>query len=209
VYMQSPKIGSAAIQVSAQTYSADELEAGRRYAVRWQDISLAARALSALEKLAHELIEAWLGYLPDVSVTLPDEPAIRLLLHHYQRGVIAEGLFLQKLLAPLKRIRNRDMRHNAEPVYDPAIYANYAATQYPYGWAVRQRLVHFLGYEPALACSLLAELWLRKVAKDEPGFLLSGITPIDWRAATLVRYREVLLTRGKGAADRSDVVGPR
>ncbi len=105
----------------------------------------------------------------------------------------------------MKRIRNRDLRHNTEPVYQPDIYQTYAATYYPYGYAVRQRLVHFLGYEPALACSLIAELWLRKAVATNHGLLLMGETALDRRATTLVKYREVLLAHGKKEADVSPV----
>lgn len=189
-----------------RVYSPDEIEAGRLYTVRWHDLSLAARALPELEQQAHDVIETWLGYLPHPCVTLPDEPSIRLALHKHRRGEWNEATYHQRLEPAMKRVRNRDLRHNAEPTYHPEIYQTYAATYHPYGFAVRQRLVSFLGYEPALACSLIAELWLRNAVVENQGLLLVGRTALDWRAMTLVKYREVLLAHSKAAADESALV---
>jgi hypothetical protein len=189
--------------LAGRVYSTEEIEAGRLYTVLWQDLDKAARMLPELAQPALDLIETGLGYLPHPCVTLPEEPSIRLALHKHRRGDWDETICHQRLLSSLKRIRNRDMRHNAEPVYHPEIYQTYAATYYPYGYAVRQRLVHLLGYEPALACSLMAELWVRKAVAGEPGLLLMEETALDRRAITLIRYREVVLARGKKEADGS------
>lgn len=189
--------------LNGRVYSPEEIEAGRLYAVRWQDMALAACALPELAQPALDLIEMGLGYLPQSCVTLPDEPSIRLALQKHRRGDWDNTTYHQRLVSSLKRIRNRDLRHNAEPIYHPEIYQNYAATYFPYGYAVRQRLVSFLGYEPSLASSLIAELWLRKAAAGKHGLLLMGETALDRRAMTLVKYREVLLANGKKAADDS------
>jgi hypothetical protein len=49
-------------------------------------------------------------------------------------------------------------------------------------------------------------MWMRNVLARDTIQLYDTITPIDWKALTLVRYREVLLEQGQGAADASTLL---
>lgn len=59
---------------------------------------------------------------------------------------------------------------------------------------------------PELKHSLVAEMWLRTVYANDTVALLEDATPIDYKVITLIRYREILLSQGKEAADNWPVL---
>ncbi|MBD2704672.1 hypothetical protein IC229_28810 [Spirosoma sp. BT702] len=193
-------------QGNADRFEADFADAvleGRKGAVRWDDLVTDAVILPDLKQKAQDLIDQYLGYLPGDSVIMPFEPYLRALLNMYWQHQLHEDDFIEQLEAHLKLIRNADMRHNTCLTYDEAIYQNYDKTFAPYGYAVKSRLTRFLGYEPKLEHSLIAEMWMRNVMAHDEIQLPETMTPVDWKAITLIKYREVLLERGQTAADAS------
>ncbi|MBO0950572.1 hypothetical protein [Fibrella forsythiae] len=186
--------------------SADADEAiaeGRIGSVKWNDLLVHATAFPELKETAHGLIKIYLGYLPMDSVLMPFEAYLRALVHQHWQGEIEQEDFLDQIEDHIKLIRNYDMKYNTCLTYDEAIYRNYENNYLPYGYMVRDRLSQFLGYVPQLAHSLIAELWLRDIVADDTFQLPSTIDPVDIRAMTLIKYREVLLVHGKVAADNS------
>ncbi|MFD1258586.1 hypothetical protein ACFQ3S_17400 [Mucilaginibacter terrae] len=64
----------------------------------------------------------------------------------------------------------------------------------------KARLISFLGYVPALETSVFAEVFLRE-AMLEPKYNFSDrLNTTDLEALTLIKFREVLLTKGLKAA---------
>lgn len=175
--------------------------------IRWKTLENAATILPHLDIQAQEVIEKRLGYLPSQHVVLPYEPFVRAIINSYQQGQITTKDYSNQLEAHIKLIRNADMIHNLMPDYDPQIYQNYTATFSLYGQMTRDRITTFLGYEPQLIHSLSAEMWLRKMFAQDIFQLPDYITTIDYKALTLIRYREILLEFGKEAADASPLLG--
>ena len=185
---------------------AEAIEEGRLYTVEWGDLALASTVLPNLETAGRELIERKLGYLPHDNCVLEQEPFIRALIQVNRSGYLSDTDFEQQVDDHIKLIRNADMRHNTCWVYDAAIYDNYWKTYVPYGYVVQSRLEKFLGYKPELRHSLIAEMWLRNVMAQDQVLLPEYPMEVDYRAITLIKYREVLLKHGKLAADASPLI---
>ncbi|GAB3995697.1 hypothetical protein GCM10028807_36530 [Spirosoma daeguense] len=182
---------------------ADAVVEGRKDVVSWDNLVADAATFPDLKEKGREFIEHYLGYLPGDSVIVPFEPYLRALLNFYYKHQLDEDTFIEQLEEHLKLIRNADMRHNTSLTYDEAIYQNYHKTFAAYGYAVKSRLTRFLGYEPKLEHSLIAEMWMRNVMAHDEIQLPDELTPVDWKAITLIKYREVLLEQGQAAADAS------
>lgn len=179
---------------------------GHLHAIHWNDFITDATILTHLRETGRGLIEINLGYLPPADVMLPFEPYLRALIQLYWQNAIAEDQFFQQVEDHIKLIRNADMKHNAIPVYNDAIYKTYNETFSTYGYAVKHRLTRFLGYVPELEHSLIAEMWMRDIMADEMYKLPLEMTPDDIRALTLIKYREVLLKDGQVEADASPLL---
>ena len=182
---------------------AEAVVEGRRYMVQWNDLVTAATILSELEEEGRDLIERHLGYLPSDNVILPYESYIRGLLHSYKQGQMTTDNFHQQVDDHVRLIRNADMTHNLCLAYDADIYQNYHEMYSHYGYAAKSRLSGFLGYEPKLEHSLIAEMWMRDVMAKDTFKLPAYICAVDYKAITLIKYREILLEYGKVAADAS------
>ena len=176
---------------------------GNLHAVHWDDLIVDATTLPELKETGRELIEINLGYLPADHVIVPYEPYLRALIQSYWQNAIAQDNFLDQLEDHIKLIRNADMKYNNCLTYDDAICRNYDRTFIPYGYAVKDRLTRFLGYEPKLEHSLIAEMWMRDIMAKDTLQLSEQMTAIDVKAMTLIKYREVLLEQGQTVADRS------
>jgi hypothetical protein len=191
---------------SRSEFDNDVTEGGIK-AVSWGDFITDATALTHLKGTGRGAIKIDLGYLPPDYVMTPFEPYLRALIQMYWQEAISEDDFCLQLVDHIKLIRNADMKHNRCQTYDEVIYENYRLSFVPYGYAVRERLSRFLGYEPALEHSLIAEMWMRDLMADDSYLFSDEITPEDIRAVTLIKYREVLLTEGQQAADASPLWG--
>lgn len=203
------KIIRDAYDGNSQRFDADYAEAveiGRMHRVAWDDLLTTATTLPNLETAGRDLIERRLGYLPSDSTIIPFEPFLRALIQNYQQGQLSEEDFYQQTDEHIKLIRNQDMRYNTCLKYDAEIYQNYHDTFVPYGYAIRARLTWLLGYEPHLDYSLIAEMWMREVIARDTIQLPEIITPVDWKAMTLIKYREVLLAKGQASADASPLL---
>lgn len=179
---------------------------GRRHMVQWSDLVNAATTLPDLETDGRDVIEQRLGYLPSDRVILPYEPYLRGLIHGYRQGQMSEAEFHQQVDEHVKLIRNADMTHNLCLTYDADIYQDYHDMYAHYGYAVKERLTGFLGYEPKLEHSLIAEMWMRDVMAKDTFKLPAHISAVDYKAIVLIKYREILLKQGKEAADASPLL---
>ncbi|RDB07844.1 hypothetical protein [Runella aurantiaca] len=185
-----------------EAYEAAAQEAIQQ-AVSWKDIDLSAKVLPDLETQTKDLIEGYLGYLPHPSAGLRYEPYLRALLLRHQQGGLSEEEFRLQAEEHIKLIRNADVAPYRDPIYSPSQYDHYRETFVPYGQRVKDRLARFLGYEPQLEHSLVIELWLRNMLSMDTIQWPNCLTVVDYKALTIIRYREILLTQGQAAADAS------
>lgn len=177
-------------------------------AVSWKDIALTATVLPSLEDATQELIEQSLGYLPHLAVRLPYEPYLRALLHLKNQGQLSAEAFVRETEAHCQLIRNADMAHYADPEPAPRFQSMYSDFFHLYGIKAKARLSRLLGYEPALEHSLAAELWLWEIMARDTIRLPESLTAVDYKALTIIRYREILLSQGRAAADASPLFKP-
>lgn len=189
------------------TSYAEALAECHREAIQWKTLENAATILPHLENKAQNLIEQRMGYLPTQRIILPHEPFIRALIHSYQQGQLTCEDYSFQMEEHIKLIRNADMEYNLCKTYAPMVYENYLKTFTPYGQQAKDRIIHFLGYEPKLEHSLVVEMWLRKMFSMDNFSLPNEITAIDFKVLTLIRYREILLEHGQERADASPLLG--
>ncbi|WP_138477129.1 hypothetical protein [Dyadobacter bucti] len=196
-----------------QVYGGDEkryekafavgVQEARMNAMNWEDLLLGVTAFPEVEVRCEDLIEARLGYVPSAAALAKYAPYLRAIIVSHDQGNISDYDFYQQADDQIKLIRNEDLEHNTCLEYNEDIYQNYQETFAAYGQEAKERLTRFLGYEPKLEHSLVAQMWLRKVMADDTFQLPSYITACDYKAITLVKYREVLLAEGKDTADMS------
>ncbi|WP_149242244.1 hypothetical protein [Dyadobacter sp. 32] len=173
----------------------------RSKAVSWEDLSLSATVLPDLVQKGKTAIEYYLGYLPDESVTIRFEPFLRSLIQQKDAGIIPYREYTKLAEEHIRLIRNEDVKHNLMDDYDQELYESYHSGYVPFGAAAKQRIIDMLGYAPELKHSLVAEMWVRTILASDTIKLPDEMSPIDYKALTLIRYREILLSKGKLAAD--------
>ena len=177
-------------------------------AVSWKDLALNATVLPNLEDQTNDLIERRLGYLPHPSVSLPYAPHLRALLQSYHQGTLSSDAFTQQAEEHLQLIRNADMQHYSTPEPAPHFVQSYQKMVEIFGFRAKERLAGFLGYIPEVTHSLMAELWLYELMLKDTLRLPESPTAVDFKALTIIRYREILFTQGKAAADGLPLLGP-
>ncbi len=189
-----------------KAYDEAALEAIRE-AISWDDLNLNATVLVNWETQTKELIEKRLGYLPHPAISLRYEPYLRALLQNRHQGLITSEVFRQEADEHLKLIRNVDMEQYSGRDYAPHFKQMYQKMFEFYGVKAKERLKFFLGYEPAAEHSLLAELWLWDVMSKNIILPPGRPTAVDYKALTIIRYREILYLHDKINADKSDLSG--
>lgn len=171
----------------------------------WSDISETSTILPQFETESLALIDCTLGYRPHRSVTLPFEISIRALMNSHRYGLISDYEFSQQIEGYVKLIRNEDLIPDSEIDYDQHIYNYYWNSFQPYGDLTRERIKVILGVEPDLRHSVTAEIWLREFIALDIRRNSDELTSAEVRALTIIRYRQVLLKKGKQAADVSAI----
>ncbi len=176
---------------------------GRLETIGWDNITLSTTVFPELEQQAKDTIERCLGYLPSLHHTISFEPYIRSLIHQFRHGQITKTAFYQEIQELVKLVRNTEMESQSL-VYSDDLFERYNSTFEHFGLAARNRVIRFLGYEPELQYSLVAELCLRKVLATD--ILPDCITSMDYMIMTMIKYREILFSEGKIAADSSPLI---
>ncbi|TFF36171.1 hypothetical protein [Mucilaginibacter psychrotolerans] len=184
----------------------EALEEAHREAISWSDIALSAKTFPELKFSAQELIKDILGFLPADSIILPHEPFLRALLQSFRSDQISAIELLQQADIALKPIRNEVIKHHTGITNDRELYKTYFEYLPQQSEAAKARLTKFLGYEPKLEHSVYAEILLREVMAGDHIYIPEHPTGIDLQAIALIKYREVLLEKGKIAADMSPIV---
>lgn len=176
-------------------------------AISWKDLALNATVLPNLEEQTKDLIERRLGYLPHPAVTLPYAPYLRALLQQHQQGQLSSESFIHDAETHIKLIRNADMEHYSSQEPAAHFVQSYQKMVEIFGFRAKERLAGFLGYIPEVTHSLMAELWLYELMLKDTLCLPESPTAVDFKALTIIRYREILFTQGKAAADSSPLLG--
>ena len=178
----------------------------RSKAISWDDLNRSATVLPDLVQKGKTAIEYYLGYLPDESVTIRFEPFLRSLIQQKEAGHLPYKEYSKLAEEHVRLIRNEDVKHNLMDDYDQELYKSYESGYLPFGAAAKQRIIDMLGYAPKLKHSLVAEMWLRTILARDTIKLPDDMSPIDYKVLTLIRYREILLSQGKDAADNWPVL---
>ena len=199
-------------RVIDQTFDGDtalylaDLHESRRKVIHWDSLVASASVLPELEVDAQELIKQLLGYLPQALLTLQVEPFIRALLHNYRSGGLTTDELFDQAEEYIKPIRNADPADNTCLTYERRLYRKYFLISAELSNKVRDRLTKFLGYEPALEHSLVAELNLYNCLIDDTMHFSETLSRADIQAIAIIKYRETLLAKGIDAADASPLV---
>lgn len=189
----------------AEKYKA-ALSDGDNEVIRWKDLQNSATVHPEQELSAHKLIERLLGYLPPSCYTLPFEPFLRELLNAHQSNNLTEDELYDQAEGVVKLIRNRQIESNSCLEYEEEIYQKYIDYLPQFTDQIRYRLAKLLGYEPELRHSVAVEIFLRECLIDDRFYMLAPLTKTDIQAITIIKYREVLLAKGKQAADASPLI---
>lgn len=126
-------------------------------------------------------------------------------MNSHRYGLISDYEFSQQIEGYVKLIRNEDLIPDSEIDYDQHIYNYYWNSFQPYGDLTRERIKVILGVEPDLRHSVTAEIWLREFIALDIRRNSDELTSAEVRALTIIRYRQVLLKKGKQAADVSAI----
>lgn len=188
----------------------DLTEANKRV-LSWSEISFLSQCYPEHAYHAKALIKEFLGYTPIDEVLIPREAPIRIIVHKRLAKNLDSNAFITELIAAIQLLRNDDMCKSgwAQPLTEHD-YKRYDHHNIPNKQKARDRLTGFLGYEPKLEHSLDAELRLRDLLSMDfaAAHAASGYLWTDYEAASITKYREILLTAGKQAADQSPLLGP-
>ena len=180
------------------------------FAMDWQEIITYSACLPHLEKQAQRLVDGFIGYLPLPMVYIRHEPFVRALIASFQSGNISEDVFLRETEFYTKMMRNDDMKKYGwarDDVFFDNNVEQYETNLSQYKQAARDRLSEFLDYEPSIEHSWDAEIYLRQVFTMDFYYKEMPYCLLDYRAVTIVKYREHLMLSSKEAADNSPLVG--
>lgn len=177
---------------------------GKRPTTHWRDIELHAKCHPEHEELALAWIRFLLGYLPQQHAYMPCLPYIQSLVQHSETGNITDIAFSTEMISYAKKIRNDDMKRGGWVYKTPFakedfdLYNRHLAVYKP---LARLRLCDFLGYEPLLEHSLDAEVFLRQLFQEDSFNSQAPYCNADFKAGTIVMYRQAFLQKGAAAAD--------
>jgi len=188
----------------------DYLSGGLKDTIAWSDIDKAISFNPVHEEIALGWINASLLYMPKQHIYLPHLPALHSCISYNEAGKLTDEDFFTELTFHLKQIRNDDMKKGGWSqtlVHTKNELDFYESHLIHYKHAARKRLSAFIRYEPSLDHSLEAEMLIRQAFSNDQFGTNAPYCSVDHKAATIVRYREVLLTEGEAAADDSDLMG--
>lgn len=160
-----------------------------------------------MQSKEEDLIENYLGYLPLDRNYLPYMEDIRALIERHENNECDQAQFDDEARQYAMGIRNDEMKEDGiycrQEKMDWVDEYLYKTTFPERTTEARDRLARFLGYYPDIIYSFHAECFLRCLLSTRMG---PEISAPDYRAMTIVKYREVLLTQGQEAADKSPLV---
>lgn len=172
--------------------------------VKWDQVVDSFNVLPEHERDAHKLIIKMLGFLPESNITLPEEPFLRKIIANIYNDTITSQQCFGQADPYIISIRNKWLHpHHTSIKYHEQIYETYSKITSAHKQKIRERLTKTLGYEPDLETSIAAEIKLIDTFFGKEKISLDEITPADPQAILIIKYREILLSDGKIAADKS------
>lgn len=175
-----------------------------------EHIELAKKVSPDYREQSLRLFKRGLGYLPSPYIYLPHLAFAQSLNENHAIGLVSDETYMVEAYALHQRIRNDDMKKNGWVRYleiDQAYLDFYNSHLGIYKDAARSRLCSLMEYEPKLLYSVPAEILLRQLFESDEFDSTKSMYPIDYRAITIARYREVFITEGEQKADQSVLMG--
>lgn len=179
----------------------------RKKVLHWNDIVTSEKVFPEYASTVEDIIERLLGYNPPTYLSLPYEAFLRAVVYGYHHGSISQNDMLEQSEEYIKLIRNKDMEDYSYLYHSREEYQQYFDYLPEYKEVVKNRLTKFLGYEPKLEHSAIAEILTRECFVQDRFILQEDtLSEADIRAITIIKYREVLLEFGKEEADKSPLI---
>jgi hypothetical protein len=181
----------------------------RSTVINWNDIAVSVSCYPEHESAARSITRSYLGYDVADSIALPHIGFIQTLIQNYVSGQKEHEIFCTEVVQTIKQIRNDDMQKggwiSAKP-YSEKHYADYNHINVEHKEKARHRICALLGYVPIVDYSLEAEIMLRHIFTIDPEYEYKDFGASDYKAGTIVQYREIALTKGIDAANELDLL---
>lgn len=132
-----------------------EMREGGRYTVAWKNIEAAGTVYPEYSTDAADLILDLLGYLPYLTVYLPHEIPIRVLVAQHKAGQLTQAQFREQVKEHVRHIRNDDLLREdilAHPSRRQKEIDRYATYLKDYAAEAKERITQLLGYKPVRNC---------------------------------------------------------
>lgn len=171
----------------------------------FKDLASTCKVYPEYESLSEDIIREYLGYCPVSLYTIKYQPHIRGLINQFRIKAINSERFHEELHQCMMLMRNQIVHDDAIIAYRQQVYQSYADLSQEKKDRIRQRFERYLGYEPKLETSINWELILTNHFERTLDSWPVDITPFDFQALTVIKYREVFLAQGKNKADLSPV----
>lgn len=171
----------------------------RRKKFQWNDLLAHDSFLPQHKRRVQRIIARVMGYVPSKFVYFPHQAFMRSEYDRFMKGQTSEQHFWTETLLHVIDIRNDDMVKNGYIDYrefgslQQMMYEGFMPERID---TVRRRICSVLGYEPDLAYSFEAEMWLREAMSNLGMTEKSPITAQDYRAITITKFREILINEG-------------
>lgn len=174
---------------------------------RWKMSSNAEQYSRRELRPEEDLLLKYLGYLPvaydsEHTTRIYESwlPLVKGAMTYLAAGKYDQEEFDKSVYKYVQRIRNEDMEYHKcnEREMSEASKEAYAKWIPDQVQTAKERLAKFLGYVPDPAHAYQAEISLRTFASAAPPDLRAP----DFRAMTMVKYREVLFSQGREAAEK-------
>lgn len=202
-------MSSDQLKQSVAEANANHLAYGDNPTMHWQHIDLHVKCHPQYEALALDWIRRLLGYLPEQHAYMPSMAMLQAAIQNFKSGAMTDNDFLKDLIFLGRKIRSQDMRSGGwveNKAYLESDFYRYRTHLSIYKQAARNRLCAFMQYEPLLEHSLGAEIFLRQLFENDNFYTEMAYGEIDYKAATIVKYREAFLTQGERAATNADLI---
>jgi hypothetical protein len=174
------------------------------HSLKWADIIAHGSFLPQHNHLVEKIITRLMGYLPYQSVYYPHESFIKSEIESFKNGQITFRHFWGEVLIHVHEIRNEDMTRfgvtNSTLEEDRKHLSYYSQEGLEFA---RLRISKCLGYEPKFEHSYKPEMWLCDRIIHHAWNIGTPINEMDYRAATMAKFREIHFTQGWEEAERS------
>lgn len=178
--------------------------------VSWDQFLYEQNFLPQHTEMALLYVRIFLGYLPPRYIVRQQELFIRAVMEDSVRRNLGIDQLYEEIEPHCKKIRNADLEEGG---WDKCLKPNeynikcYNEHLVHLKQKARDRLSYLLGYEPDLAASLPAELFLRDFLSTDISTKEDIVRWYDCKAVTIAHYRAICIGHGKKEADDMTLIG--